>query len=100
MLISAKYEKDKVVATHVQRIDGFLEKAYAMRKETRAGMWKGGTGRHVATVPESAIEKWEEKHPGFKQLAFGKTTDFKLRDKAIREFLRANEGKQFAWGNV
>lgn len=100
MLISAKYEKDKIKATHVQRIDGFLEKAHEMRKENRAGMWRGGTGRHVATVPDSAIEKWEETHPGFKALAFGKTTDFKLRDKAIREFLCAAEGKQFSWGNV
>ena len=100
MLLGTKFDGDKVKATHIQRVDGFLEKAHEMRKEQRAGMWKGGTGRHVASIPDSAIEKWEETHPGFKELAFGKTTDFKLRDKAIREFLKSSEGNKFSWANV
>jgi hypothetical protein len=100
MLLKARLENDKIIATHVVRVDQFREFAAKMRKEKDNGWSKMRLQRWCARIPESAIEKYEEKCPGFKDLAFGKVKDWKLRDKVIREFLRWSENRDFAWGNV
>jgi hypothetical protein len=100
MLISAKYKNDRIVTTHVVKIDGFRDFANKMRKERGNGWTDQRTMRFTARIPEAAIEKYEETHPGFKDLAFGKVKDWKLRDRMIREFLHWQENRQFVWGNV
>jgi len=100
MLIEAKYKKDKFIATHAERIDGQREFCNEMRKDRNNGWSRERTMRYAGSVPESSIEKYEETHPGFKTLAFGKVNDWKLRDKAVRDFMRWQENEQFVWGNV
>ena len=100
MLIEAKYNKDKVIATHVEKIGDHREFCNEMRRDRNNGWTKERTMRWCGSVPESSIEKYEETHPGFKTLAFGKVKDWKLRDKAMREFMRWHENRQFTWGNT
>ncbi len=100
MLISARVKDDKFIATHIERIDGQREFCNEMRKDANNGWTKERTMRYAGSIPESSIEKYEETHPGFKELAFGKVKDWKLRDKTIREFMRWHETAPFVWGKV
>lgn len=100
MLISAKFKDDKIIAIHGQDVSGELEYASEMRKDPNNGWTKERTMRKVATIPQSAIKRYEETHPGFEALAFGRVTDWKLRDTAIRDFLKWKETAPFTWGKV
>jgi hypothetical protein len=100
MLIGANYKGDKIIAKHAEYVEGQREFCHEMRKDQNNGWSKGRTMRYAGSVPESSIEIYEATHPGFKSLAFGKVKDWKLRDKAIRDFMRWEENKQFTWGNV
>jgi hypothetical protein len=100
MLISAKFKSDKIVVQHAQNIVPFRDFANEMKKEREPGWTKERSMRWVGRIPLSSIEKYEETHPGFKELAFGKIKDWKLRDTAMRAFMNWEENRQFTWGKV
>lgn len=98
MLVRARVENEKFIATHTDDVSAELEYAKEMRKDPNNG-WSGSrTMRKVATIPHALIKKYGETHPGFETLAFGQVKDFKLRDKAIRDFLKWEEAQRYTWG--
>ena len=101
MLLRAKYKDDKIKVQHIERVDNSLNFANEMRKERNNGWSKERTMRWAGSIPESLIKKYEETHPGFYGLACGEHgNDWKLRDRAIRDFMNWSEVRRHTWGNT
>jgi len=94
MLIEAKYEKDKIKATHVQRIDGISRYCRDLAKDPSNGFTKDRQMRRVGSFPTFALMNYDRSHPGwFSRVAVNK--DFQDKQKAWREFLDSEYAKPF-----
>lgn len=94
MLISAKYEKDKVVATHVQRIDGISRYCQDLAKDPSNGFTKDRSMRRIGSFPVMTLMEYDRIHPGW----YGRCTqnkDFQDKQKAWKEFLGSDYARPF-----
>lgn len=94
MLISAKFQKDKIIAQHVQNIAGIPEYCHELAKDQSNGFTKDRSMRRVGSFPVMTLMEYDRVHPGWYKRASG-TTDFSDKQKAWREFLDSDYAKPF-----
>jgi hypothetical protein len=94
MLISAKYENDKIVAQHVQNIAGIPEYCRELSKDESNGFTKDRSMRRVGSFPSFTLMEYDRLHPGWYARA-SQTKDLQDRQKAWREFLSSDYAKPF-----
>lgn len=94
MLISAKYEKDKMIATHVQRIDGISRYCQDLAKDQSNGFTKDRSMRRVGSFPTFTLLAYDQSNPGwYKRITENK--DFEDKQRAWKEFLKSEYAKPF-----
>lgn len=94
MLIEAKYKNDKIVATHVQRIDGTIKYCRELAKDQSNGFTKDRNMRRIGSFPTFTIMEYDRVNPGwYKRIT--ETKDFGDKQKAWREFLDSEYARPF-----
>jgi hypothetical protein len=94
MLISAKYEKDKMVATHVQKIDEISRYCNDLAKDPSNGFTKDRNMRRIGSFPTFTLLAYDQAYPGwYKRVTENK--DFKDKQRAWKEFLASDYAKPF-----
>lgn len=94
MLISAKYSNDKVVATHVQKIDEISKYCNDLAKDPSNGFTKDRSMRRVGSFPTFTLMAYDQAYPGwYKRIS--ETNDYQDKQKAWREFLNSEYAKPF-----
>ena len=78
--IDVQYQKDKIVFTHVEHIDPYMQFAYEARKNPNNGFSKDRTWRHIARIPVLEVIK----HP-----------EWFHDSKALKKWLKSPEGERF-----
>lgn len=94
MLLRAKYEGDKIRATHVQRVDEQINYSRELAKDQSNGFTKDRQMRRVGSFPTFTLLAYDQKYPGwYKRVTENK--DFQDKQKAWREFLNSDYAKPF-----
>ncbi len=94
MLISAKYEKDKAIMTHVQRIDGISRYCNDLAKDQSNGFTKDRNMRRIGSFPTFTLLSYDQSNPGwYKRVT--ENNDFVDKQKAWKEFLKSDYAKPF-----
>lgn len=94
MLISAKFQRDKIVAQHVQRIDGISKYCSELAKDQSNGFTKDRSMRRVGSFPVLTLMEYDRGHPGWYKRAT-ENKDFHDKQKAWKEFLDSEWAKPF-----
>lgn len=94
MLIEAKYKNDKLVVTHVQKIDEISDYCRDLAKDQSNGFTKDRNMRRIGSFPTFTLMAYDQTHPGwYKRITENK--DFQDKQKAWREFLNSEYSKPF-----
>jgi hypothetical protein len=94
MLISAKYKNDKVIATHVEKIDEQSAYCHDLAKDQSNGFTKDRQMRRIGSFPTFTLMEYDRCHPGwYARVTINK--DFQDKHKAWREFLDSDYSKPF-----
>jgi hypothetical protein len=94
MLLGAKYQNDKVVATHIQRIDEISSYCTDLAKDPSNGFTKDRQMRRIGSFPVFTLMAYDQTHPGFyKRITENK--DFQDKQRAWKEFLGSEYAKPF-----
>ena len=94
MLIRATYDKDKIKATHVQRIDEISRYCNDLSKDPSNGFTKDRSMRRVGSFPVLTLMEYDRENPGWYQMA-STEKDPVLRNKLWRQFLNSDYAKPF-----
>jgi len=94
MLIEAKFKGDKIMATHVQRIDGIIDYCNDLAKDPSNGFTKNRSMRRIGSFPNFSFMEYDRLHPGW-YLRVSSNKDFQDKQKAWKEFLGSEYAKPF-----
>lgn len=94
MLIKATYQKDTVVAQHVQNIDGIASYCSDLAKDQSNGFTKDRSMRRIGSFPNLTLMEYDRTHPGWYARA-SCATDVKIKQAAWREFLASDYARPF-----
>lgn len=97
MLIRAKYEGDKMVATHAEPMGDLIAYTNDLAKDRSNGFTQDRTMRMVGRYNTTTLLDYEKFHPGWTARVYGR--DMKDRQKAWREFMRSDWGRPTATVN-
>jgi len=94
MLLRTRYEKDKLIATHVERIDGISSYCRDLAKDQSNGFTKDRNMRRIGSFPTFTLLSYDQVNPGwYKRVA--ENNDFQDKQKAWKEFLKSDYAKPF-----
>lgn len=94
MLIGAQFKNDKIVATHVQRVDEISRYCNDLAKDQSNGFTKDRNMRRIGSFPTMTLMEYDRTHPGW----YGRVSvnkDFQDKQKAWKEFLDSDYAKPF-----
>lgn len=94
MLLKAKYEDDKIRATHVQRIDEQVRYSQDLAKDRSNGFSRDRNMRRIGSFPTFTLSEYDRTHPGF-LARIQDTNQFEDKQAAWREFLKSDYAKPF-----
>lgn len=94
MLIEARYKGDKIVATHVQKIDEQVKYCQDLAKDRSNGFTKDRAMRRIGSFPTLTLLEYDRVHPGWYNRVM-KNLDFADKQKAWKEFLASEYAKPF-----
>lgn len=91
MLISAKYEGDKIKTLHADPVGHLIDYTKELRKDDSNGWTKGRTMRHLGRYSWATIEEYRRCNPGWWERTQCSTRI--IRDKAWLEFFNSPYGQ-------